>query len=153
MWQCCKVLWALNFLVRLTKGRDVVSLKTSERITKCSSLLSSSGTVDCHAPSTGLIPWLPVRVTKHCCFLTCLLVAGFRGTTGKQSRLGKQGTKLCSFANPVYLWCVRACFSSAGSGQMESGVTTESQACFMKAFESRNHFWMEVLFVLFQKCW
>lgn len=42
----------------------------------------SAGTVDCHAPSARLILWLPVRVTKHCCFLAYLPAAGFRGTTG-----------------------------------------------------------------------
>lgn len=55
-------------------------MKESKNATAC---FFSAGTVNCHAPSTRLILWLPVRVTKHCCFLVYLPAAGFRGTTGR----------------------------------------------------------------------
>lgn len=79
-----KALWtSIKLPSQVCERKKFCLPKGSERIKKCHSLLFSAGTVDCRAPSTRLILWLPVRVTKHCCFHVCFPAAGFRGTTGR----------------------------------------------------------------------
>lgn len=79
-----KALWtSIKLPSQVCERKRFCLPKGSERIKKCHSLLFSAGTVNCHAPPTRLILWLPVRVTKHCCFLVYLPAAGFRGTTGR----------------------------------------------------------------------
>lgn len=78
-----KVLWTSIKLPSQVCERKRFCQSPVKGSKKCSSLLFSAGTVDCHAPSTRLILWLPVRVTKHCCFLAYLPAAGFRGSTGR----------------------------------------------------------------------
>lgn len=96
-----KALWALNFPVRLARG--FVFSKLAARIQKCPILLPSAGTVDYHAPSTGLILRLPVRVTKHCCFPAYLPAAGCRGTAGRTIRTRTNKKTNCLFLHKPYL--------------------------------------------------